>query len=214
MRSAPATSASGMPQAGPRRGRLILAAMIWFAASGSGTAMLWRYENAPGAPAMAPRHWPAASNLERTPAAPTLVMLIHPQCACSRASIAELATLLARTPGPVAAHVLIWRPEGTPAGWEESDLWSSAAAIPGVDVRWDEHGSEAQRFGALTSGQTLLYSAAGDLLFSGGITASRGHVGDNTGRSAVLGFLARDSSPPDRAAVFGCALANATAAVP
>ena len=38
-----------------------------------------------------------------------------------------------------------------------------------------------QRFGAETSGQTLLYDRDGRLLFSGGTTGSRGHDGDNAG---------------------------------
>ena len=49
----------------------------------------------------------------------------------------------------------------------------------------DDDGAEARRFGAETSGQTLLYDARGALAFSGGITGARGHAGDNAGRASL-----------------------------
>ena len=38
-------------------------------------------------------------------------------------------------------------------------------------------------------GQTLLYDAGGTLIFSGGITGSRGHAGDNAGEAALVALL-------------------------
>jgi hypothetical protein len=70
----------------------------------------------------------------------------------------------------------------------------------------DDRGVEAERFGTSTSGQTLLYSADGRLLFSGGITGSRGHAGDNEGRDGLVALLTRAGSGRTRASVFGCPL--------
>jgi hypothetical protein len=57
----------------------------------------------------------------------------------------------------------------------------------------------------------LLYSPQGKLQFSGGITESRGHVGDNAGRAAVLAALTTDAPPEQtNAFVFGCALTGNT----
>jgi hypothetical protein len=53
----------------------------------------------------------------------------------------------------------------------------------------DPDGEEAQRFGAATSGHVLLFDPAGELRFSGGITASRGHVGDNDGCDRLIRLL-------------------------
>jgi hypothetical protein len=73
-------------------------------------------------------------------------------------------------------------------------------------VEPDPDGAIAQAFGAYTSGQVLVYGADGGLLFNGGITASRGHEGDNPGRAAIVARL-RDQVPaPSTASVFGCAL--------
>ena len=112
--------------------------------------------------------------------------------------------------GRLATAVLMLRPAGMPDDWVHTDLWSSAAAIPGVSVLADDEGAEARRFGAATSGQALLYSADGQLLFAGGITESRGHSGDNAGRSAieslVLGSQTIPTTRPALTPVYGCPL--------
>ena len=112
-------------------------------------------------------------------------MLVHPQCPCSRASVSELAKLMAHAQGKVVAHVLFAKPEGAPADWTVGELWNAVSAIPGVHAQCDEGGMEARRFGAETSGQTMLFDAAGRLLFRGGITAARGHAGANAGSAAI-----------------------------
>ena len=90
--------------------------------------------------------------------------------------------------------------------WCKKDLWHSAAAIPGVQVLCDEEGREAQGLGAATSGQVVLYSPGGELLFSGGITVSRGHAGDNAGRDAVISCLTGLRADRTHCPVFGCPL--------
>ena len=104
------------------------------------------------------------------------------------------------------AHVLFAEPAGFPADWAESDLWRSAAAIPGVAVHRDEAAAGAGLFGAATSGNALLYDASGRLRFSGGITRGRGHSGANAGREAVLALLSGDGSAQLGVPAFGCAL--------
>ena len=185
----------------------------------AGLSVLWRFDNAPGVGATAPARWPADSTLARTSGQPTLVLLAHPQCSCTRASLDELGEALARARTPPRTYVLFLKPEGFGNGWEQTDSWRAAAAIPGVTPVRDDSGREASRFGAATSGQTLLYDADGTLLFSGGITAARGHAGDNAGRSELVSLLNRGGSargtagalnrrPSDRDAtrVFGCPL--------
>ena len=133
-------------------------------------------------------------------------MFVHPHCPCSRASIGELNVLLASAQDRADVHVLFVRPKGFTEEWLHSDLWKSASSIPGVKVLEDKEGVEAKKFRATVSGQTLLYDGAGHLLFNGGVTASRGHYGDNTGRSAVTSFLLTGRADQDRTFVFGCSL--------
>jgi hypothetical protein len=97
-------------------------------------------------------------------------------------------------------------PDGVPADWEKKDLWNLATSIPGLRVIRDQGGGEAHRFDAEGSGHVLLYAPSGKLLFSGGITASRGHEGDNVGRSAIVSFILDGHSPVSHTPVFGCSL--------
>jgi hypothetical protein len=90
--------------------------------------------------------------------------------------------------------------------WVQSDLWVTASSIPGVHVLRDVDGADARRFGAWTSGQTLLYDAQGRLRFSGGITDARGHEGDNAGRASLESILFHGETPAARTSVFGCGL--------
>ena len=70
----------------------------------------------------------------------------------------------------------------------------------------DDEGLEAERFGASTSGQTVVYDSEGELLFTGGITGARGHAGDNLGRESVLELLNRGKAERSWTSVFGCRL--------
>ena len=179
---------------------------VWLGAAGIGLARLWRYEATPGKVGAPPTHWPDGSQVERRVKRPTLVVFAHPRCPCTRASLGELALIMAQCPGRVDAHVLFFKPSGFPNDWEKTGLWLSAEAIPGVKVVCDEDGSEAKRFRATTSGYSLLYNSMGRLLFGGGITGSRGHSGDNAGRNAIESFLMNGVADQKQTFVFGCPL--------
>jgi len=199
-------------QEGLRAWIVAASATLWLAAIGVGFGMLWTYQNSSGAAGVPPSQWPAVSRVEMGARRATLVMAAHPHCPCTRASIGELALLMARCQGRVSAYVLFLKPRGFAEGWEKTDLWESAARIPGVTPVSDEDGIEARRFNATTSGATMLYGVDGRLLFSGGITPLRGHPGDNDGRSAVLALVTGDMAAPAAAPVFGCPLPGETVA--
>jgi hypothetical protein len=187
-------------------GLVVAVSVVWLLAAAGGLGVLWRYERGAGAAAAPPMAWPADSPLARTPGRATLVMLAHPRCPCSRASIEELNRILSRVADRLTTYVLFFRPSDFAAEWEQTDLWRAAERLPGVHVRTDEDGREARRFGSVTSGQVLLYDAAGRLRFTGGITPSRGHAGDNPGAAAVVALAGGEASGTDAAPVFGCSL--------
>jgi hypothetical protein len=186
-----------------------LVGAAWATAVAVGAARLWRYESVSADAAGAAVRWPADTRLVRDAGLPTLVLALHPKCPCSRATVGELAKLMTDCSGKLFATVLVLRPTDQPAGWERTSLWSDAAAIPGVKVIADDNGEESRRFGATTSGQAMLYAPAGRLLFAGGITESRGHSGDNAGRSAITTLVLGDAAPPStpvHTPVYGCSL--------
>lgn len=182
--------------------------VVWLAAAAAGLWVLWRYDNTPGEAALAPQQWPAQTALARAADRPTLVMLAHPHCTCTRASMGELAEAIARAQTPPTTYVLFMTPRTFASGWETTDLWRTAASLPGVTVVRDDDGREAKRFGAATSGQTLLYDERGRLIFSGGITGARAHAGDNFGRQSLVALLNRQVPARIGTSVFGCPLFN------
>jgi hypothetical protein len=189
----------------------LLALATWTAAVVAGMVGMVRYEARPAAAAAdlehrAPMRWPATVRIAREAQRPTLVMSLHPQCPCSRASVQELAMLMSRADARVAAHVLFVRPSGAPSNWLDTDLWKAASAIPRVSVSIDPDGADSAALGATTSGQVVLYGGNGSLQFAGGITDGRGHEGDNAGLDAILALL-RDEKPATvTTPVFGCPL--------
>jgi hypothetical protein len=183
------------------------AAAVWLAAVGSGLWVLWAYDNRPGVSADAPGRWPVETALKRSSDRPTLLFVAHPQCTCTRASLDELAEILARASShQPKTYVLFLKPSSVDTGWEHTDLWTRATALPNVTVLRDDDGAEARRFGVETSGQTMLYDERGSLIYSGGITGSRGHAGENAGELALLALLTRGQAERRDASVFGCSL--------
>jgi hypothetical protein len=196
------------PQSNSRAARITILAgsvAVWLAAVTTGFLWLLDYSMTPGPAGTTPERWPSDTAITRTPGTPTLLMFAHPLCPCSRASVGELDDLLRRA-GPMTAHVLMLElPEAGPE-WEDRSLGEAAAAIRGVSVTADRDGVEARRFGASTSGHVIIYSAEGRLLFSGGITGARGHVGDNVGLQRAIASLRADGPTCGTSPVFGCCL--------
>jgi hypothetical protein len=71
-------------------------------------------------------------------------------------------------------------------------------------VRLDPDGILAVSLGNLTSGAVTLYDPMGILRYQGGITASRGHEGDNPGEEAVLQVLRGGQISHKSMPAFGC----------
>jgi hypothetical protein len=188
----------------------VLLGATWVAALAFGGRTLFRYETTPGRVGTVASSWPSGSVVPHQADKPTLLMFAHPHCPCTRASVGELAQIMAHALGKVNAYVLFVKPPNAGADWDDTDLRASAAAIPGVTVVTDENGKEASRFGAETSGHTLVFDRNGALVFTGGITASRGHAGNNAGESAVLAALSQQAVDHPRTPVFGCSLAKRT----
>lgn len=200
-----------LPQ-GSGRVWLTLACLLWLGAVCAGMKWLLDYQERAGSPALAPRIWPDSSHVPRATQGPTLLAFAHPRCACTRATLTELARLMAHTRGRLAVHLLFVVPRGLPAVWAQADLWRSARGIPDLDVATDTGGVEARRFGVKSSGQMLLYSRDGHLLFAGGITPGRGHEGDSAGADAIEQLVAQQPAARTTTPVFGCELDTPTVA--
>ncbi len=157
---------------------------------------------------MAPQLWPADAGVPRD-GRPVLVMIAHPKCACTRASLHELQRLSTRfeaLPSPPALYLSIIAPAGAGPDWADGPVLAAAASIRGLNVYLDPGGQFAGRLGATTSGHVLLYGADSRLLFSGGITSARAHEGDAAGQEAIVAALYGRGASSPVTPVFGCAL--------
>jgi hypothetical protein len=186
-----------------KRSHFLLA--IWGVVVVSGILFLEAYAARPGDLGTQVGRWLAQSRIQLDDRRPNLLIFLHPRCSCSRASLAELAYIMDRCRDRVSVHAVLL---GTTFldRWGQSEIERDLASLPTVRVYPDREGVEARRFGVATSGHALLYDSGGQLLFSGGITAARGHVGDNFGRAAVLDRILNIKGGRASSSVFGCPL--------
>ena len=151
--------------------------------------------------------WPnRATGLTLSSKALTLVMFVHPKCECSDASIHELGYIMKAASNRLEARIDFYFPEKTNEDWAHSSLWTKSNALPATSVVPDKGGKTAYLFGARTSGETYLFDVQGKLLFHGGITESRGHIGESPGRRAIASIVKGIKPNDTTAKPFGCAL--------
>lgn len=174
---------------------------IWIVAAGvlAGFGALEVHSLTAGAAPDAPRVAESAANAR-------MFVFLHPRCPCSRATLAELGRVVERTEGAATLHAYVVSDPafGEPA--RSSDVWRRAASIAGVVVEEDPGGARSRAYGAETSGTVLLYARDGSLLFEGGVTASRGHEGENSAADALVERIAGRATEPVATPVFGCSL--------
>jgi hypothetical protein len=175
------------------------------------TVSAYEFVHEPATMAKVLGRWPRGTNLTLASHRPTMLFFMHPKCPCTRASVAELERLwfAARERGAVQAPALIvvvTVPAEADDEWIASDTVERVRALTGATVFIDRVGQEARRFGAATSGTVKWFDAAGQCLYSGGITVSRGHEGANVGGDALEGLLRGGTSPVYGLPPFGCRL--------
>jgi len=183
---------------------------VWALTVAAGSLFLTHYSNRPGKAAIAPEAWPPESSLSLSMDKATLLVLLHPQCSCSKATLAELERIMITVGSTVDAQLVFFDSPNMESDWAEGDLWEKAERIQGAQLVRDTDGELMQQFGAFTSGQTLLYDSSGTLLFKGGITAARGHEGDNAGKKALISILKERQNSLNETFVFGCSILGDT----
>ena len=143
--------------------RITLLVVLWVGLALAGLLRLAAFDTAPGPHGPLDAQWPPGAALRLDPRAegPTLLLFLHGKCPCSQASLSELAEVLARSRVPLRVHVYVYRPATKAEHWTETALWKQARALPGINLHWDDDGDEARRFGALTSGEVLLWAVTG-----------------------------------------------------
>jgi hypothetical protein len=182
--------------------------LLWLAGVGLVARQFMSFERRPGKETAVSSSWPNESTLRPIAGQSTLVMIVHPKCPCSGASLDELADLVLKSPNSLRGYILFEKPEGVPSSWPRSPLWQKASGIPGMIPVVDSEEKEAPLFGASTSGHVFLYDAQGVLQFSGGITSGRGTRGESAGKASLFSYGDRGIRSFSRTPVFGCPLVD------
>jgi len=177
-----------------------LIGLLWAGLVAIGLARVLAHQFTPGLEAKYSGEWTRDLPLRREADRPTLVVLVHPKCPCTRASLSELDRIVARCGRKLTAYAVYLKPKGSGVDWDYTSDSPGVRAVP------DEGGTIARMLGASTSGQALLFDRSGRLVFSGGITHSRGHEGDNPGRDAIVSLVLTGHAALARTPVFGCSL--------
>ena len=187
--------------------KLWLAPTCWVLCIGVGLGLAIEHDIRPALTTNPPAELPTQS-ISQVTGSSLLMLFVHPHCPCSRASLSEFTSIVQSARQPLTAQVVFVKPAGASTGWEKSPLWDVACEIPGVSVICDDDGRLASKFHVTTSGHAVHYDRSGQLIFSGGITASRGHYGSNSASDSLIALVNNESSHQQCSPVFGCHLIN------
>ncbi|MFN3153092.1 hypothetical protein [Bremerella sp.] len=186
----------------------VIAFTVWLAAVILVFGSLGIYGSKQGARSLPPKQWPSDSSLERSTEASTLLVFVHPECPCSRATLENLTTIASN---PSLSVVIVCIDVDSNLATSSNDFASCRKQLDewqqqtNVTLVQDTDGSETRRFQAATSGHCLLFDSQGTLKFSGGATSSRGHEGASAGLASLKSAL-NGHTEPETYPVFGCPL--------
>ena len=190
-----------------RSSLLLLLGLLWVGAIAFGLRQLTQEELTPVEDSgKISSVYPRQTNVSLSTKGPTLAVFVHPLCPCTRATLHELRKILDNSKAQVSTYVIFTISKGLPDDWKHGDLWSEAKLLPGVAVMEDPSGLQATLFHATTSGECLLYTREGRLLYHGGITGARGHDGPNRGEAALLSAIENGHADTKSEPAFGCSL--------
>ena len=175
---------------------------LWLSAIGAWFVALASYHNQAGQVSSADE--PMTPDAEH---AWLLVMAVHPECPCTQASLAELDRLLCHVGREVECRAFIMvSPDTTQL--PKTAILRRASRIPGLALISDPNGKSAGRLGIRTSGGVVLFDREGNVRYSGGLTSSRGHEGDNRGVAAIRALVETGQAEHSSGPVFGCPLTS------
>ena len=196
----------------PRNLLLVCASVLWLIALIPGVRYLLAFEGTAGKQGLAPSDWQNTALSAGDPRLPTLLVMLHPKCSCSNATLSELQDAAQSFDHPYNAILLIDPPQGTSFDWRNISAYRDAQKALHASVVLDDNGKVAASFGVFTSGDVLFYSAEDShrhrsLLFSGGVTGGRGMVGSNRGiASLTAAFQNSGQNFHATTPVYGCGL--------
>ncbi|MDA8792481.1 hypothetical protein N9N67_04500 [Bacteriovoracaceae bacterium] len=184
---------------------------IWSIGIISGLVITYEYSLGSGEKSQLKSSWPNESSLKFNPGKYNLVMFLHPECTCSKASLFHFKEILSEIKHDnLDSKIIFTMPKEKEKEWINSALVKEVKEAGSIQLIFDQSSEEFKRFDAKTSGQAFLFSPSKDLLFNGGITDSRGHIGYNQGEDFIINTLNKRGLASKDVDVFGCDNLNKT----
>lgn len=172
--------------------------VVWAVLAVSVIAGALEYDSRPGEP---PLRLPDAT--VAGPGLWSLILMIHPDCPCTKATMRNLSTILESTRIPIKAEIVAAMPEGYKG--PRANL-AIARSIVKSDLVVMSESSASERFGARTSGHLFVFDPDRNLVYSGGLTPARGAEDASSSlkwfQALVTQYPVASSGP-----TFGCPLA-------
>lgn len=163
-----------------------------------------KYQYTPGIECAVSCRWPTDSKLFRPFNKPCLVVFVHEECPCTRATLTELMKVATKCRDRVSIEIVFIDYE-LKSHAIRADLLRTAKEIPSARIL-SARPNEARLFGATTSGYVALYNQGGSLVYHGGITDGRGHEGDNLGEDSLVSWITKGIGPVHEQPTYGCEL--------
>ncbi len=134
----------------------------------------------------------------------TLLMVVHPDCPCTKASLRNLAAIVETTRLPLKVQIVAAMPQRYDG--PKSNL-TLARGIPKATVTVLDADVAIQRHGALTSGHLFVFDPDRRLVYSGGVTPARG-AEDATSSIRWFRALVEQRAVASSAPTYGCSLTS------
>lgn len=183
--------------------------VVWSAGLLAGSVWLIDHSSKPGEVELNIKSWPTETHLAQHSGKPQVLVFVHPMCSCSEVTLAEMSSLFQRLNTPCEISLVISTTDHTSIPENRVHGFETWCQQVGAHLVWDFGRSEARRFGVTTSGHVFLFSSDGNLQFQGGVTAGRGHHGENPGLSSLVELLTNTQprkSSRDCFQTYGCPL--------
>jgi hypothetical protein len=158
--------------------------------------------NTPGLSQSVPTNWPEDAGLSRVPGESHLLVFIHLQCPCSKATLSNLKSSLNESIGRHQVTI-IFSGTSESAGRNGRMLVAKGTEL-GAAMVHDHLGTVTRRFRIKTSGHVLLYDGTGALVYSGGVTAGRGVSGPSGGQRSIEQHMLGETIRLREHVVYGC----------
>ena len=182
---------------------VLTAIAIWLVATAYAYSLMMRFDTRPGVAGNPLLRWPATAAVQLAKRQRTLLIFLHPKCSCSRASISQLQNLRKRFPDAFHTELVLWQPPGRSPAWNQL-YRTDSEDLSGTETIADPGGRVAALFDAHTSGYVLLYGAAGNLEYAGGLTPARGVNNEGPGILALERIMSGSTVGVAHQPVFGC----------